>query len=131
MGANKSNLFGEEENNLAVVSKALGHPARIAILKILTKHKGCICGDISDELPLAQSTISQHLKVLKEAGLIHGEVEGAKVCYSLNPVFIQQMHYMLTVFTSYLSEQSTAQNSQLTDIKIHKSISIWDHHSKK
>ena len=84
MGATKSYEFGVIENKLAKYAKALAHPARIAILKLLLKKQACICGDIVDELPLSQSTVSQHLKELKEAGLITGEIEGAKVCYCID-----------------------------------------------
>lgn len=84
MGATKSYEFGTKENRLARYAKALAHPARIAILKILAKKATCQCGDIVEELPLSQSTVSQHLKELKEAGLIKGEIEGAKVCYCID-----------------------------------------------
>jgi len=69
---------------MANYAKALAHPARIAILNLLIKKKSCICGDIVDELPLSQSTVSQHLKELKQAGLIKGDIEGAKVCYCID-----------------------------------------------
>lgn len=84
MGATKSYEFSVKENKLAKYAKALAHPARIAILKILSQKQTCMCGDIVEELPLSQSTVSQHLKELKEAGLITGEIEGAKVCYCIN-----------------------------------------------
>ena len=84
MGATKSHEFTIRDNKLAKYAKALGHPARIAILKFLAKKATCQCGDIVDELPLSQSTVSQHLKELKEAGLIKGEIEGAKVCYCID-----------------------------------------------
>ena len=84
MGATKSLEFSVKENKLAKYAKALGHPARVAILKLLANKQTCICGDIVDELPLSQSTVSQHLKELKEAGLIKGEIEGAKVCYCID-----------------------------------------------
>lgn len=84
MGATKSYEFGIKENRLAKYAKALAHPARIAILKFLANKAACQCGDIVDELPLSQSTVSQHLKELKEAGLIKGEIEGAKVCYCID-----------------------------------------------
>jgi DNA-binding transcriptional ArsR family regulator len=84
MGATKSYEFSETENRLARYAKALAHPARIAILNLLVSKQTCQCGDIVDELPLSQSTISQHLKELKDAGLIKGEIEGAKVCYCID-----------------------------------------------
>lgn len=76
--------FSREDLHLAKYAKALSHPARIAILKLLIQKQTCICGDIVEELPLAQSTVSQHLKVLKEAGLIKGEIEGSTVCYCID-----------------------------------------------
>jgi DNA-binding transcriptional ArsR family regulator len=77
----------EEEANeqLARLAKAMGHPARVAIIRLLARQEGCIVGDIVDVLPLAQSTVSQHLKQLKEAGLIRGEVDGPRVCYCVEP----------------------------------------------
>lgn len=84
MGITKSYEFSVKENRLAKYAKALAHPARIAILKILSGKNTCQCGDIVEELPLSQSTVSQHLKELKEAGLIKGEIEGARVCYCID-----------------------------------------------
>jgi DNA-binding transcriptional ArsR family regulator len=84
LGATKSIEFTVKDNRLAKYAKALAHPARIAILQLLTKKQTCICGDIVDEIPLSQSTVSQHLKELKEAGLIKGDIEGAKVCYCID-----------------------------------------------
>jgi len=80
----KSAQFETAEQEVAEVAKALSHPARLAILKFLAGLEGCMCGDIVDELPLAQSTVSQHLKYLKEAGLIKGEISGLKSSYCLN-----------------------------------------------
>lgn len=76
--------FSTEDIKLAKYAKALSHPARVAILNLLIQKQTCICGDIVEELPLAQSTVSQHLKVLKEAGLIRGEIEGSTVCYCID-----------------------------------------------
>src|SRR5438270_13847927 len=84
MGATKSHEFGKMENRMAKYAKALAHPARIAILKLLTSKNACQCGSIVEELPLSQSTVSQHLKELKDAGLIKGEIEGTKVCYCID-----------------------------------------------
>ena len=84
MGATKSYEFSAKENRLAAYAKALAHPARVAILKLLATKATCQCGDIVEELPLSQSTVSQHLKELKEAGLIKGEIDGAKVCYCID-----------------------------------------------
>jgi DNA-binding transcriptional ArsR family regulator len=84
MGATKTEEFTIKDNKIASYAKALAHPARIAILKLLIKKQACVCGDIVDELPLSQSTVSQHLKELKEAGLIKGDIEGKKVCYCID-----------------------------------------------
>jgi DNA-binding transcriptional ArsR family regulator len=84
MGTTKSHIFTLRDNKLAGYAKALGHPARISILKLLIKKQACICGDIVDELSLSQSTISQHLKALKDAGLIKGTIDGPRVCYCIN-----------------------------------------------
>lgn len=84
MGLTKTEEFTKAQNDLAVLAKALGHPARIAILQFLIKSKSCVCGDIVDELPLSQSTVSQHLKELKNAGLIKGDIDGPSVCYCID-----------------------------------------------
>lgn len=84
MGTSKTEKFTETQNELASIIKALGHPARIAIVEYLLKVNTCICGDIVGELPLAQSTVSQHLKELKTAGLIKGTIEGTAVCYCID-----------------------------------------------
>jgi DNA-binding transcriptional ArsR family regulator len=104
MGTTKSEEFSVKDNRLAKYSKALAHPARVAILKLLIKRQACICGDIVDELPLSQSTVSQHLKELKEAGLIKGDIEGARVCYCIDEKEWQQAQaYLLELFHSYKS----------------------------
>lgn len=84
MGAVKPADYTEKEIAIAGYAKALAHPARIAILQLLLKKQSCICGDIVDELPLAQSTVSQHLKALKESGLIKGDIEGTSICYCID-----------------------------------------------
>jgi DNA-binding transcriptional ArsR family regulator len=84
MGLTKTEEFTKTQNDLAALTKALGHPARIAILQFLIKTKACVCGDIVDELPLSQSTVSQHLKELKKAGLIKGDIDGPSVCYCID-----------------------------------------------
>lgn len=84
MGITKSAEFSAKDNKVAAYAKALAHPARVAILRLLLKKQTCICGDIVDELPLSQSTVSQHLRELKDAGLIKGDVEGVKVCYCID-----------------------------------------------
>ncbi len=84
MGITKTEEFTKAQNDLAAMAKALGHPARVAILQYLVRSKSCVCGDIVDELPLSQSTVSQHLKELKNAGLIKGNIDGASVCYCID-----------------------------------------------
>lgn len=84
MGASKISDYATQEVLVAKYAKALSHPARVAILNLLLKKQACICGDIVDELPLSQSTVSQHLKELKEAGLIKGDIEGSSVCYCVD-----------------------------------------------
>jgi ArsR family transcriptional regulator len=84
MGLTKTEGFTKNQVDLAALAKALGHPARIAIIQYLAESKTCVCGDIVDELPLSQSTVSQHLKELKNVGLIKGNIEGPSVCYCIN-----------------------------------------------
>ena len=79
------------DEELAGLSKAIGHPARVQILRILARRDACVCGDIVEELPLAQSTVSQHLKVLKDAGLIRGDVDGPRVCYCIEPRTLRRL----------------------------------------
>ncbi|MGZ5287768.1 MAG: ArsR/SmtB family transcription factor [Flavisolibacter sp.] len=84
MAFHKKDEFGKKEQELAAFAKAISHPARVAILKVLAVKNECMCGDIVDELPLAQSTVSQHLKELKIAGLIEGTIDGPRSCYCIN-----------------------------------------------
>jgi len=84
MGLSKTEEYTKTQNEIAALAKALGHPARIAILQYLAEKKSCVCGDIVEELPLSQSTVSQHLKELKQAGLIKGEIDGPSVCYCID-----------------------------------------------
>jgi len=84
MAFHKKEEFSVKEQSLAAFAKAIGHPARIAILNVLAKKNECICGEIVDVLPLAQSTVSQHLKELKNAGLITGTIDGPRSCYCIN-----------------------------------------------
>ncbi len=84
MGVTKKEIFSTEQNELAMIAKVLGHPARIAILQELQKRNTCVCGDLVNEIGLAQPTISQHLKELKNIGIIQGTIEGTSVCYCIN-----------------------------------------------
>jgi len=99
MGLSKTEKFTVEQNRLAKFAKALGHPARIAIIQHLAKINGCVCGDLVEVLPLSQSTVSQHLKELKNADIIQGNVEGTSVCYCLNPkVWTKEMSILTGFF---------------------------------
>ena len=84
---------GDEE--LARYAKALGHPARVAIVRLLMRRGDCVCGRIVIELPLAQATVSQHLKVLKDAGLVRGEIDGPRVCYCVHPQAVERLQALL------------------------------------
>ncbi|HLT33374.1 MAG TPA: metalloregulator ArsR/SmtB family transcription factor [Aquaticitalea sp.] len=84
MGITKSELFSNRKNTLATMFKVLAHPARLAILQYIINQKACICNNLVDELGLAQATISQHLKELKNSGLIQGSIEGKSVCYCID-----------------------------------------------
>src|SRR5215467_15785025 len=84
MAIHKKEEFTKQEQEMATFAKAFSHPARIAILKVLAERNECICGEIVDVLPLAQSTVSQHLKELKSSGLISGEIDGPRSCYCIN-----------------------------------------------
>lgn len=107
MGLTKTEEFTKAQNDLAVLTKALGHPARIAILQFLIKTKSCVCGDIVDELPLSQSTVSQHLKELKNAGLIKGDIEGPSVCYCIDAkAWARAQKLVGSLFDSYDPEDA-------------------------
>ena len=103
MGLSKTEIFTTEQNDLARLAKALGHPARIAILEYLMKQRACICGDIVSEIGLAQATISQHLKALKSAGLIKGEIEGTAVCYCIDTANWGRIRVLLDSFLTRLN----------------------------
>jgi ArsR family transcriptional regulator, arsenate/arsenite/antimonite-responsive transcriptional repressor len=86
-----------KDEKLARLAWGIAHPARLRILRVLLARKACICGELVDQLPLAQSTVSQHLKILKEAGLVTGEIDGPKVCYSVNPAVLAQLKELVAV----------------------------------
>lgn len=98
MGATKTDLFTKKQNEIAAMAKAIAHPARIAILQELLKANACICGDLVEELGLAQATISQHLKELKNVGLIQGTIEGTSVCYCINTITWNNYREVFSVF---------------------------------
>ena len=85
------------DDELAALAKALGHPARVRILRLLMRQGACRCGDLVDELPLAQSTVSQHLRVLREAGLVRGEVDGARACYCASDRAVRRLRALVAV----------------------------------
>lgn len=87
--------LADSDEELALLAKALGHPARIRILRLLLAREECVCGEICDAVPLAQSTVSQHLKVLREAGLIHGTTDGPRVCYCADPARLESLRALL------------------------------------
>lgn len=103
MGITKTESFTTTQNELAILAKAMGHPARIAIIQHLLKTESCICGDIVNELPLAQPTVSQHLKELKNAGLIKGNIEGTSICYCINEVGFNRLKSFFQNINEYLS----------------------------
>jgi DNA-binding transcriptional ArsR family regulator len=108
MGTTKTTDYIEEHLQLADWMKALAHPARIAIVSYLSKRNSCVCGELVDFLPLSQATVSQHLKALKEAGIIQGEVEGTKSCYCLNP---KKLNHIQKVLGDYLQSLRTDLNN--------------------
>lgn len=98
MGATKTTLFTKQQNDIANMAKAIAHPARIAILQYLVKKNACVCGDLVEELGLAQATTSQHLKELKQAGIIQGSIEGTSVCYCIDPAVWKQYKNLFNTF---------------------------------
>jgi DNA-binding transcriptional ArsR family regulator len=111
MALNKKNEFEENKRKLAEFAKAISHPARIAILQTIAEKKECICGEIVEVIPLAQSTISQHLKELKEVGFIQGDIEGAKSCYCINWKKLDEFHNSINQI--YKSLNKHKKNSKL------------------
>lgn len=105
MGISKKEHFNESQNRFSDLMKALAHPARIAIVEHLLKMNQCICGDIVDELPLSQPTISQHLKELKNVGIIQGNIEGNSVCYCINSNTIEELHEYFESILKKLAEK--------------------------
>ncbi|MFT6828611.1 MAG: ArsR family transcriptional regulator [Roseivirga sp.] len=98
MGVTKTEFFTDEQNKIALLAKAVGHPARVAILQHLFKINACVCGDLVDEIGLAQPTISQHLKELKSLGIIKGNVDGTSVCYCIDQKAWEDMFETFTQF---------------------------------
>lgn len=107
MGATKTEHFTDRQNAIATLAKALGHPARIAIIEYLLKVNTCICGDIVNELPLAQPTVSQHLKELKNAGLIKGDIEGNTICYCIDEKALNKLQTYFGNITTKLEKKKS------------------------
>ncbi|CAM1345726.1 ArsR/SmtB family transcription factor [Tenacibaculum amylolyticum] len=107
MGLTKSEIFTPAQNELAAIAKVLGHPARIAILEYLAKAKTCICGDLVNEIGLAQPTISQHLKELKRLEIIKGTIEGTSICYCINEEKWNEINTTVTQFLQIFSNSNT------------------------
>ncbi len=107
MGATKTDNYTEDQNKIALLLKALGHPARIAIIEYLIKVNSCICGDIVNEIKLAQPTISQHLKELKNVGIIKGSIEGTAICYCIDETVWNQIQAYFESINLKLIKKST------------------------
>ena len=105
MGATKTEHFTVNQNEIAIIAKALGHPARVAIIEYLLKVNKCICGDIVNELPLAQPTVSQHLKELKNAKIIKGDIEGNTICYCLDEKVIAKLQNYFSNISTQLEKK--------------------------
>jgi DNA-binding transcriptional ArsR family regulator len=105
MGATKTDHFTDKQNAIATLAKALGHPARVAIMDYLLKVDACICGDIVNELPLAQPTVSQHLKELKNAGFIKGDIEGNTICYCIDEKAFDKLQSYFANITTKLEKK--------------------------
>lgn len=106
MAYSKEDQFDPKERSLADFAKALAHPARLAILKRLARENSCVCGQIADAIPLAQSTVSQHLKALKGAGLIQGEIDGPKSCYCINNDAFKHLAHLMSDFLKSVEPKS-------------------------
>ena len=106
MGITKTTQFTTEQNRKAKLYKALGHPARIAIIEFIIRQDSCVCGDIVDELPLSQSTISQHLTALKNVGIIKGDISGVKTCYCIDDEVWSELDDVTKLFMSSYSEKN-------------------------
>ncbi|WP_417430466.1 ArsR/SmtB family transcription factor [Halpernia sp.] len=106
MGATKTEHYTERQNEISILAKALGHPARIAILDYLATVNTCICGDIVNELPLSQPTVSQHLKELKNAKLIKGNIEGNSICYCINENTLEKIKNFINGISAQILKTS-------------------------
>lgn len=104
MGISKTEEYSVKQNRLSEIAKALGHPARVAILEYLATSNACMCGDIVEVLPLSQSTVSQHLRELKNAGLIKGNIDGTSVCYCIDDKGWKEAKEMLGQFLTNIQK---------------------------
>lgn len=104
MGVTKTQHYTEEQNEIAILLKALAHPARVAIIEYLLSVDSCICNDIVDEIKLAQPTVSQHLKELKNAGIIQGEIEGKAICYCVNPETLKKLEHFVAEINKKMNQ---------------------------
>lgn len=109
MAVNKKEAFSKEDQQIAVLTKALSHPARVSILRVLAEKDSCICGDLVDSLPLAQSTVSQHLKELKLAGLIKGSIDGPRSCYCID---VENWKAFEGLMKKFLDDLESVKNQQ-------------------
>lgn len=107
MGLTKTEIFTEEQNKIATIAKVIGHPARVAILQHLLKVNACICGDLVEEIGLSQPTISQHLREMKNIGIIQGTIDGTKVCYCINPETFKSIK---SLFENLFTQLSTCED---------------------
>ncbi|MBC3846696.1 winged helix-turn-helix transcriptional regulator [Winogradskyella echinorum] len=108
MGLTKSEIFTDQQNEISNIAKVFGHPARVAILQHIFKSNTCICGDLVEEIGLAQPTISQHLKELKKVGLIKGNIEGTSVCYCIDE---ENWSNMKTIISDFINQDINEQNN--------------------
>lgn len=104
MGASNLSIHSQEQIDIAAIAKVLAHPARVAILQYISSQEACICNDIVDEIGLAQATISQHLQVIKSAGLIKGTFEGKSICYCLD---VNRFKELQNLFTNYFNQTAS------------------------
>lgn len=107
MGLTKEEIFSTDQNYFASIAKVLGHPARVAILQSLIEKNTCVCGELVDDIGLAQATISQHLKELKRIGIIQGNIEGTKVCYCINPLKWKEFQSLFDKMFSSLNDKNS------------------------
>ena len=110
MAINKKHIFPEEQQQIAQFAKALSHPARLAILRVLAEKATCICGEIVEVLPLSQSTVSQHLKELLQAGIIQGTIDGNKSCYCINWEMLRKFEQQTNHYLSEIINATQGQN---------------------